>query len=200
MPKSAILKIGASGSLLMAQITLEVRIPARCWMAPEIPNPRYSFGEMVRPVCPIWKRWGRQPASTAARETPTAAPSTLARDSRMTKFSGPLSPRPPDTTISASASSGRPVEDSSRRSTRLMAGAGTVAAGLSTAAAAPLTELLDARLRRLVGEPHRLRLAGQRRSQPRGFAQYLGHHLLGIALPVVLNHAPDRAGHVVVVS
>ena len=29
------------------------------------------------------------------------------------------------------------MEDSSRRSTRLMAGAGTVAAGLSTAAAAP---------------------------------------------------------------
>ena len=93
---------------------------------------------MVRPVWPIWKRCGRQPASTAAREAPTAAPITLASDSRMTKFSGPLSPRPPETTISASASSGRPVADSSRRSTRLHArGRACVTAGFSTVAVRP---------------------------------------------------------------
>jgi hypothetical protein len=34
------LKIGASGSLLMATITFDVRIPARCWIAPETPKPR----------------------------------------------------------------------------------------------------------------------------------------------------------------
>jgi hypothetical protein len=33
------LKMGASGSLFTAQITFEVRIPARCWMAPEMPQP-----------------------------------------------------------------------------------------------------------------------------------------------------------------
>src|SRR5258705_2199923 len=38
MPKSAILKIGASASLLIATITLDVRMPARCWIAPEMPT------------------------------------------------------------------------------------------------------------------------------------------------------------------
>jgi hypothetical protein len=33
----AILKIGASPSLLMATITFESFIPETCWMAPEIP-------------------------------------------------------------------------------------------------------------------------------------------------------------------
>ena len=36
-PKSAIWKIGASSSLLMATITFESFMPARCWMAPEMP-------------------------------------------------------------------------------------------------------------------------------------------------------------------
>src|SRR5215468_8409040 len=228
---------------------------------------------MVRPVCPIWKRCGRQPASTAAREAPTAAPITLASDSRMTKFSGPLRPRPPETTISASASSGRPVADSSRRSTRLMAAPGRVTAAFSTLAVAPawvsagrntlgrrvashgvfaqitfesslpaytgrvatslpsstasamesaempapslaairrkvrvlrehdalgapLRELRQARLARLVGQPHRLGLPADLRSEPSCLAQHLGHHLLRIALPVVLDQAPERASHV----
>jgi hypothetical protein len=34
---SAIWKIGASSSLLMATIVLESYMPARCWIAPEIP-------------------------------------------------------------------------------------------------------------------------------------------------------------------
>ncbi len=37
-PKSASSKIGASGSLLMATIVLDVCMPARCWMAPEMPT------------------------------------------------------------------------------------------------------------------------------------------------------------------
>lgn len=37
-PKSLISKMGASESLLTATIILEVCIPARCWMAPEIPR------------------------------------------------------------------------------------------------------------------------------------------------------------------
>src|SRR6266850_2272690 len=40
IPKSAILKIGASGSLFTATMSFEVRIPARCWIAPETPKPR----------------------------------------------------------------------------------------------------------------------------------------------------------------
>ena len=37
-PKSASSKIGASGSLLMATMVFEVCMPARCWMAPEMPT------------------------------------------------------------------------------------------------------------------------------------------------------------------
>ena len=37
-PKSAKEKIGASGSLLMATMYCEVCMPARCWMAPEMPQ------------------------------------------------------------------------------------------------------------------------------------------------------------------
>jgi hypothetical protein len=38
------------GSLLMTTIVCEVCIPARCWMAPEMPEPMYSCGETVLPV------------------------------------------------------------------------------------------------------------------------------------------------------
>lgn len=38
MPKSAISKIGASPSLLMATMVLAVCIPALCWIAPEMPR------------------------------------------------------------------------------------------------------------------------------------------------------------------
>ena len=51
---------------------------------------------------------GYQPASTAARDAPTAAPSRSASFSIIAKCSGPPSPRPPETTIEASVSSGRP--------------------------------------------------------------------------------------------
>ena len=37
-PKSTSSKIGASSSLLTATIVLEVCMPARCWMAPEMPS------------------------------------------------------------------------------------------------------------------------------------------------------------------
>src|SRR5690606_10230667 len=52
MPKSAILKIGASGSRLIATIVSDPRIPTVCWTAPETPRPMYSFGAMVLPVWP----------------------------------------------------------------------------------------------------------------------------------------------------
>ena len=37
-PKSASWKMGASASLLTATIVFEVCMPARCWMAPEMPT------------------------------------------------------------------------------------------------------------------------------------------------------------------
>ena len=38
MPYVATLKIGASGSLLIATMTFDEPIPARCWIAPETPH------------------------------------------------------------------------------------------------------------------------------------------------------------------
>src|SRR5690606_37252051 len=107
-PKSTSWKIGASSSLLIATIVLDVCMPARCWIAPEMPAATYSCGETCLPVWPTCEECGYQPASTAAREAPTAAPSESAKSSTGEK--SPPVPRPPETTIAASASSGRPED------------------------------------------------------------------------------------------
>src|SRR5215212_5167411 len=105
-PKSTSSKIGASSSLLTATIVLDVCMPARCWIAPEMPLATYSCGDTVLPVWPTWNECGYQPESTAARDAPTAAPRESANAS--TSVKSPPVPRPPDTTIAASVSSGRP--------------------------------------------------------------------------------------------
>ena len=43
-----------SSSLLMATMTSEVFMPARCCRAPEIPQAMYSLGPTVLPVWPTW--------------------------------------------------------------------------------------------------------------------------------------------------
>src|SRR3984885_15656664 len=73
IPRSENPKIGALASLLIATMFSEDCIPTLCWMAPEIPAARYSFGETVLPVWPIWAAYGYQPASTTARVAATAA-------------------------------------------------------------------------------------------------------------------------------
>src|SRR6201992_452174 len=115
--------MGASGSLLTAAMVLEVCIPARCWIAPEIPMARYSCGETVLAGCPTWLEGGYQPASTAARDAPTAPPSRSASFSIIAKCSGPPSPRPPETTTAASVSSGRPEEARTSRPVTVVASA-----------------------------------------------------------------------------
>jgi hypothetical protein len=59
------------------------------------------------PVWPTWNLCGYQPASVTAREAPTAAPRESASFSISSKSSAEPTPRPPETTIAASASSGR---------------------------------------------------------------------------------------------
>jgi len=54
-------------------------MPTLCWIAPEMPAARYSFGETVLPVWPICAAYGYQPASTTARVAPTAPPSAFAK-------------------------------------------------------------------------------------------------------------------------
>ena len=72
-----------------------------------MPQAMYSEGATVLPVWPTWYWMSTQPSSTAGREAPTAAPRASARDSMTAKPSGPLQPRPPATTMSASARSTR---------------------------------------------------------------------------------------------
>src|SRR5215831_16966763 len=106
-PKSASSKIGASGSLLMATMVLDVCMPARCWIAPEIPTAMYNCGDTVTPVWPTCILCGTHPASVAARDAPTAAPRESASASMILKFSAPPTPRPPDTITDASVRAGR---------------------------------------------------------------------------------------------
>src|SRR5678815_4508076 len=75
----------------MATIVFDVRMPARCWIAPEIPTATYRLGLTCRPVCPIWSLCGRHPSSVTARVAPTAAlPNAAARSSTSLKFSGAI--------------------------------------------------------------------------------------------------------------
>src|SRR5713101_6135893 len=58
--------MSASGSLFTATITLLDVMPARCWIAPEIPSAMYRSGVTVFPVCPTCSSFGRQPAFETA--------------------------------------------------------------------------------------------------------------------------------------
>ncbi len=46
------------GSLLIATITFESFMPARCWIAPEMPTAMYSCGATILPVWPTCKSFG----------------------------------------------------------------------------------------------------------------------------------------------
>ncbi|MDT4859047.1 hypothetical protein FQZ97_935410 [compost metagenome] len=76
-------------------------------MAPEMPTAMYSCGATILPVWPTCMSFGTKPASTAARDAPTAAPSLSAREYSSLKLSPFCMPRPPETTILAAVSSGR---------------------------------------------------------------------------------------------
>jgi hypothetical protein len=91
------------------------------------------------PVWPICKLYGTHPASTTAREAPTAElPMAMASSSSSLKFEGSCSPRPPAMTTLASSSFG-PAAASSCRSTRraALASWGTSALTVSTVACPP---------------------------------------------------------------
>src|SRR4051812_44350177 len=95
--------MGASTSRLTATIAADVRIPTLCWIAPLMPSARYSSGFTIFPVWPICWLYGIQPESTAARDAPTAPPSTAAISRTSVNPSGPPTPRPPDTMTFASS-------------------------------------------------------------------------------------------------
>src|SRR5258707_11505322 len=88
----------------MARSFLAPLHPAMCWVAPLIPHAMYSEGEILVPVCPTWSVCGRHPALVTAREQPTAPPSSSASSSITANPAADPTPRPPETTTSASAS------------------------------------------------------------------------------------------------
>lgn len=91
----------------MATIHLESFIPARCCTAPLMPIAMYRSGATTLPVCPTCIQFGQQPASTAAREAPTAASPNASASLYITlKFYLLFTPRPPETTMRAVVSSG----------------------------------------------------------------------------------------------
>ena len=98
----------------MQTITRLSFMPARCWIAPEMPTAMYRSGATILPVCPTCQSFGTKPASTAAREAPIAAPNLSASGSRILKLSPEPMPRPPETMIFAAVSSGRSDLDTSR--------------------------------------------------------------------------------------
>src|SRR5512135_3568644 len=98
----------------MATMTRLSFIPARCWIAPEMPTATYRSGATILPVWPTCQSFGTKPASTAAREAPIAAPSLSASGSSSLKLSPEPMPRPRETTMRAEVSSGRSDFDTSR--------------------------------------------------------------------------------------
>jgi len=72
-------------------------------MAPEIPTAIYKLVATGFPVCPTCSACGLQPKSETGLEQAVAAPKSAAKSSIKFQSSGPFYPRPPDTTISASA-------------------------------------------------------------------------------------------------
>lgn len=63
-------------------------------------------GATIFPVCPTCKSLGTKPASTAARDAPTAALSLSAKVYNNLKFSPDFIPLPPDITTFADVNSG----------------------------------------------------------------------------------------------
>ncbi|KAG1070584.1 hypothetical protein G6F40_017576 [Rhizopus arrhizus] len=57
-PISAISKIGASPSLLIATMVPASLMPVRCWIAPLMPTATYSSGAMILPVWPTCRSLG----------------------------------------------------------------------------------------------------------------------------------------------
>src|SRR6202047_4718370 len=76
-------------------------MPTICWIAPEIPSARYSFGATVCPDDPICRSMGNHPLSQIGRDAASSPPSASANCFASSIFFCSLMPRPTDTIISA---------------------------------------------------------------------------------------------------
>ena len=90
---------------------LEPFIPTTCWIAPDTPSEKYSFGDTTWPELPTCLYGGNHPISTTGLEDATSAPIASAKDcivGRLSSLSIPL----PIETISSAAVKSTPLEDS----------------------------------------------------------------------------------------
>src|SRR5262245_38158747 len=166
---SACARIGAPGSVLTTTMCLAPAQPAMCWMAPLIPQARYSSGVIFVPVCPTCWRCGRQPSLVTTRETPTTPPSRPASSSSGANPSGPPTPRPPPTTTRAVArdapelcpavSVARTRRSSASRSGAHGCTARVLGSATATAGTASVATVISA------GEPARLASSSSRPAQ-----------------------------------
>mmetsp|Transcript_11714 Transcript_11714/g.43657 ORF Transcript_11714/g.43657 Transcript_11714/m.43657 type:complete len:205 (+) Transcript_11714:230-844(+) len=129
--------MGASASLLIATMVLESFIPLRCWIAPLMPTAMYRSGATTLPVWPTCNSLGTKPASTAARDAPTAPPSLSASCSSIAKLSPDFIPRPPETTTRALPSSGLSELDLASETKLLRPASAASAAATSSTTASP---------------------------------------------------------------
>src|SRR3712207_8882921 len=78
-------------------INSDSSIPAKCCIAPDIPQAIYRSGLTVLPVCPTCLSLPIQPASTLALEDVTSPPNSSASSFNTSKYSGLPIPLPPET-------------------------------------------------------------------------------------------------------
>ncbi len=90
-------------------------------MAPDTPTAIYKLEATGFPVCPTCSLCGRHPMSETGFEQAVAAPRVVAKSSIRCQFSGPFRPRPPDTTMSASAMLTWPLAFSTFSTSKLVA-------------------------------------------------------------------------------
>src|SRR5215475_11168358 len=109
MPKRQLLKIGASGSMLIAAMFFASEMPAICWLAPRIATAMYKPGATFLPVWPTCQDGGHHPESQAARDAAVWPPNIAASSCKSLNGSGPPKPRPPETITLASSSRDAPV-------------------------------------------------------------------------------------------
>src|SRR5882757_192538 len=93
---------------------------------------------MILPVWPTCSSLGAYPASTAAREAPTAAPILSAREYRILNPSALPRARPPDTTLDAVCKSGRSFLAADTEMKRVWVGSSTLRDDFSTGAEPPV--------------------------------------------------------------
>src|SRR5882762_948983 len=133
MPYLATLKIEAFESVLTATTVSTCFIPARCWIAPEIPIAMYSLQlTAVLPDWPTCRDFGSHPESAIGREHPSVAPTFVASSRNCSMLSSSPTPRPIDRTKSTADTSTSPLASGAMNAPKRARDSGRAGARLRT--------------------------------------------------------------------